>query len=204
MAGEDIQSKLVLDLSSLGAQIQQVEQRQQQADARTESVVRRVASAEQQVRNVDQLATRLEQKMKSLGRTLFKQGLGAGVVAGLDSLDIGDNPFANFGKNVFVSFAAGTIFSGGNVGIGAISGLTTAVIGLKGLVNDIQQRQQDVEKRIMDEMTKRSEERIRDLREAAAFRDQLRAQNMEIAAQAREDLEELFHQAATLETLADR
>ncbi len=76
MSAEDIQSKLVLDLSGLGAQVQQIEQRQQQADARTDAVVRRVAVAEREVRNVDQLATRLEQKVKSLGKTLFKQGLG--------------------------------------------------------------------------------------------------------------------------------
>lgn len=199
MADDVIQSKLVLDLSALTAQIQQVEQRQQVADTRTEAVVRRVQVAEREVRNVDALANRLQAKITSLGKTLFRQGLGAAVIGGLDALDLGDDPFMNYGKNILVSGVAGAVFSGGNLGVAGIAALGTAVVGLKGLVNDLQQRQRDMEKRLLDRMTALSEERIAIMREQQQFRDDVNATITSARAKEAENFGELMHQAAALE-----
>lgn len=188
-----ISEKLSVDLSEIQAQIRQLESAQRETDSRTSAVMRRVAETDRGVQNLERTADRIFAKLKSQAKQLTKAGVGGVIGSVLDSVDLGDDPLANYGKNILSAGITGLAF-GGPVGAG-LAALSASVTGLIPMVRDAQQRVEQIEKDRKADMARFEEELARRALDFKKVMEELRFEIQQENQQRIKDTEELTFQS---------
>lgn len=188
-----ISEQLRVDLAQITSQLQQLQGQARENDARTASAQRRIQEVTRTVSSMDKVVDRLLAKVKSQAKSLLKGAAAQGFGSVLDSLDLGDDPFANYTKNILSSTVAGAAF-GGLPGAG-LAAATAAIGGLKGMIDDTNRRLEQLaqDKRNRDADFEESISRI--ALEARKDLEELRFQIRQEAEESRKNTDELIYQS---------
>jgi hypothetical protein len=154
-----ISERLNVDLSQIMAQLDQLKNSQREVDSRTAAVQRRVSETNTSVKSLERVTDQLFSKIKAQAKSLTKGGISQGLSSALDSMDLGDDPFTNWVKNITSSSLAGLGF-GGLAG-GGLAGLTSMIGGIKPMINEQDRRLAALEREQKDLLRSFEEDRER-------------------------------------------
>jgi chromosome segregation ATPase len=154
-----ISERLNVDLSQIMAQLDQLKSSQREVDSRTAAVQRRVSETNTSVKSLERVTDQLFSKIKAQAKSLTKGGISQGLSSALDSMDLGDDPFTNWVKNITSSSLAGLSFGGLSGGL--LAGTTSMLAGIKPMISEQERRLAALEREQKDLIRKFDEENER-------------------------------------------